>query len=66
MRVHKTAPDYTTNLVVDVPKEKPFSELINAMKELLKPYRTGIGVSYEEEDGQIKSIEFTARIQVRR
>lgn len=53
-------------LTIDVPTEKPLSELIDAMKTLLKPYQSKLTVSYEEEGGSIKSIEFTARIQVRR
>jgi len=66
MRVHKNPKDYASNVIVDVPTEKPLSELLNAIKELLRPYRSGISILYEEEDGQVKSIEFTARIQVRR
>ena len=63
MRVHK---EPSANVIVDVPTEKPLSELLSAMKELLRPYQNRINVSYEEEAGSVKSIEFTARIQVRR
>ena len=58
--------DDPKEIIVDVPTDKRLSELINAMKELLKPYQNKITVSYEEEGSLVKSIEFTARIQIRR
>jgi hypothetical protein len=66
MRVHKATPDYSANVIVDVPTDKRLSELVDAMKDLLRPYQNKITVCYEEEGGQVKSIEFTARIQLRR
>lgn len=53
-------------IIVDVPKEKPLSDLIDAMKALLKPYQASVSVSYMEENGTVKSVEITARIQTRR
>ena len=53
-------------VAIDVPKEKPLSDLIDGIKALLRPYQSQISVSYEEENGSVKSIEITARIQTRR
>lgn len=53
-------------LTVDTPTEKPLSDLIENMKALLRPYQSRISVSYQEEDGKIKEVEITARIQTRR
>jgi hypothetical protein len=58
--------DYTTNLVIDVPKEKPLSEIIEEIKRLLRSYRFTVRVSYEEEDVNLTSVEILARFQVRR
>lgn len=66
MRAHKTTENYMANVIVDTPTDKRLSELIDAMKELVKPYKSRISVSYDEEDGYVKGIEFTARIQLRR
>jgi len=53
-------------LTIDVPQEKPLSDLINAIKALIRPYQSTMKVSYDEECGVIKSAEINARIQVRR
>ena len=66
MRVHKATPDYSVNLTVDVPKEKPLSEIIEEIKKLLRSYRFTVKVSYEEEDVNLKNVEILARFQVRR
>ena len=62
----QTIGEYSSNVVVDTPTDKRLSELINAIKELLRPYQNKVSVSYSEEGGLITSVEFTARIQVRR
>lgn len=56
----------TEALTIDVPQEKPLSDLINAIKALIRPYQSIMKVSYDEECGVIKSAEINARIQVRR
>jgi hypothetical protein len=63
--LHKTE-DYSTNLIVDVPTEKPLSEIIEGIKKLLRSYRFTVRVSYEEEDVNLKNVEILARFQVRR
>lgn len=54
------------SIVVDVPKEKPLSDLVLEMKKLLRPYRFTIKVIYEEEDVNIMNMEIIARIHYRR
>jgi len=61
-----TGPAAPQELSIDVPSEKPLSELVENMKSLLRPYRFSIKVSYEEEDVDKKFLEITARIQYRR
>jgi ribosomal protein L6P/L9E len=58
--------DKPKEIIIDVPKEKPLSELVDEMKKLLRPYRFTIKVSYEEEDVDKKYLEITARIHYRR
>jgi hypothetical protein len=64
MRIHaEKQPEIIT---VDVPTEKPLSDLINDIKELLRRYQSNISVSYNEKGGTVMDVEITARIQVRR
>ncbi len=45
-------------------KEKPLSELVSEMKDLLKPYQNEISIRTFEKGGKLKEIEITARIQL--
>lgn len=58
--------DSPKELIIDVPKEKPLSELVDELKKLLRPYRFTLKVSYEEEDVDKTYLEITARIHYRR
>jgi hypothetical protein len=53
-------------ITIDIPKEKPLSEIIEEIKKLLRSYRFTVKVSYEEEDVNLKNVEILARFQVRR
>lgn len=53
-------------VIVDIPTEKPLSEIVTAIEALLKPYNFELDVSFRREAGTVKSMEITARIQVRR
>ena len=45
-------------------QEKPLSELISEIKDLLKPYQNKFTITVFENGGRIKEIEITARIQL--
>jgi len=65
-KYHKHKQEPPEEIKVDVPKEKPLSDLIDGMKVLLRPYHCFLTVRYDEENGKINSVEITARIQIRR
>ena len=63
MRVHQTP---EPSVKIDVPTEKPISELIAGIKALLRPYNFTIHVSYDESNGIVTGAEIHAGIQIRR
>ena len=56
--------DHPSELVMDDITEKPLSELISEIKNLLKCYQNQITTKIFEKNGKISEIEITARIQI--
>ena len=51
-------------LIIDDYTEKPLSELILEIRELIKCYQNQISIKTFEKNGKISEIEITARIQL--
>lgn len=51
-------------IIVDDITEKPLSELILDIKDLLRKYRSDITIRTIEKGGKMSEIEITARIQL--
>lgn len=51
-------------LIVDNYMEKPLSELILEIRELLKRYQNQISINTFEKNGRVSEIEIIARIQL--
>jgi len=49
--------------IEDVIKEKPLSDLLLGIRELLKRHQHQLIVTVDEKNGKVSGIEITARIQ---